>query len=70
LTSDEHCLGRLPCHASYQVESNAISGNHCKVFRKPVTGGDGDDVTVFMVDTRLVNSLLFQLCGSSFFCSC
>ncbi|CAA0377063.1 unnamed protein product [Arabidopsis thaliana] len=58
LTSDEHCLGRLPCHASYQVESNAISGNHCKVFRKPVTGGDGDDVTVFMVDTSTNGTFL------------
>ncbi|KAG7570569.1 Forkhead-associated (FHA) domain [Arabidopsis thaliana x Arabidopsis arenosa] len=63
LTSDEHCLGRLPCHASYQIESNAISGNHCKVYRKQVTGGDGDntsscDVSVFVVDTSTNGTFL------------
>ncbi|XP_010506489.1 PREDICTED: intracellular protein transport protein USO1-like isoform X2 [Camelina sativa] len=61
LSSDEHCLGRLPCHASYQVESTAISGNHCKIYRKPVTGGDGDNTSssdVFVEDTSTNGTFL------------
>lgn len=56
MTSDEHCFGRLPCHGGCQVESAAISGNHCKMHRKQVTGGDGSssDASVFVEDIRLV----------------
>ncbi|KAL1223614.1 hypothetical protein V5N11_019350 [Cardamine amara subsp. amara] len=50
LTSDEHCIGRLPCHASYQIESTAVSGNHCKIYRKQITGGDGCGASVFLDD--------------------
>ncbi|CAH8320025.1 unnamed protein product [Eruca vesicaria subsp. sativa] len=55
LTCDEHCFGRLPSHASYQIESNAISGNHCKIHRKQVTGGD---VSVFLEDTSTNGTFL------------
>lgn len=55
LNSDEHCFGRLPSHASYQVESNAISGNHCKIHRKVVTGGDA---SVFLEDTSTNGTFL------------
>ncbi|KAH0924941.1 hypothetical protein HID58_017197 [Brassica napus] len=55
LNSDEHCFGRLPSHASYQVESNAISGNHCKIHRKIVTGGDA---SVFLEDTSTNGTFL------------
>ncbi|EOA26547.1 hypothetical protein CARUB_v10022606mg [Capsella rubella] len=63
LTSDEHCLGRLPRHAGYQIESAAISGNHCKIYRKQVAGGDGDntsssDVSVFVEDTSTNGTFL------------
>ncbi|XP_024010875.1 uncharacterized protein LOC18015717 isoform X2 [Eutrema salsugineum] len=59
LTSDEHCLGRLPCHASYQIESTAISGNHCNIYRKKITCGDGaDDVSVFVEDTSTNGTFL------------
>ncbi|KAJ4892377.1 SMAD/FHA domain-containing protein [Raphanus sativus] len=52
LTSDEHCFGRLPCHGSCQVESAAISGNHCKMHRKQLTSSDGSssDASVFLED--------------------
>ncbi|KAF8052006.1 hypothetical protein N665_1631s0005 [Sinapis alba] len=55
LTSDEHCFGRLPSHASYQIESNAISGNHCKIHRKQVIGGDA---SVFLEDTSTNGTFL------------
>lgn len=55
LNSDEHCFGRLPSHASYQVESNAVSGNHCKIHRKVVTGGDA---SVFLEDTSTNGTFL------------
>nr|VDC69805.1 unnamed protein product [Brassica rapa] len=55
LNSDEHCFGRLPSHASYQVESNAISGNHCKIHRKMVSGGDA---SVFLEDTSTNGTFL------------
>lgn len=55
MNSDEHCFGRLPSHASYQVESNAISGNHCKIHRKVVTGGDA---SVFLEDTSTNGTFL------------
>ncbi|KAF3582774.1 hypothetical protein DY000_02028780 [Brassica cretica] len=55
LNSDEHCFGRLPSHASYQVESNAISGNHCKIHRKVVSGGDA---SVFLEDTSTNGTFL------------
>ncbi|CAH2057867.1 unnamed protein product [Thlaspi arvense] len=59
LTSDEHRLGRLPCHASYQIESTAISGNHCKIYRKQITGVDGaSDVSVFVEDTSTNGTFL------------
>ncbi|KAJ0258613.1 SMAD/FHA domain-containing protein [Hirschfeldia incana] len=55
LNSDEHCFGRLPSHGSYQVESNAVSGNHCKIHRKVVTGGDA---SVFLEDTSTNGTFL------------
>ncbi|VVB03461.1 unnamed protein product [Arabis nemorensis] len=55
LTSDEHCFGRSPCHAGYQIDSVAISGNHCKIYRKQLTGGD---VSVFVEDTSTNGTFL------------
>ncbi|KAG5538532.1 hypothetical protein RHGRI_019196 [Rhododendron griersonianum] len=34
LTSDEHCIGRLVDDVRFQIESNAVSGSHCKIYRK------------------------------------
>ncbi|KAJ6722777.1 SMAD/FHA DOMAIN-CONTAINING PROTEIN [Salix koriyanagi] len=34
LTGEEHCIGRLVEDTRFQVEANAVSGNHCKIFRK------------------------------------
>uniref|UniRef100_A0A1J3I626 FHA domain-containing protein n=1 Tax=Noccaea caerulescens TaxID=107243 RepID=A0A1J3I626_NOCCA len=63
LTSDEHCFGRLPSHGSYQIDSFAISGNHCKIYRKQLTAGDeantsSSDVSVFLEDTSTNGTFL------------
>lgn len=75
LTSDEHCFGRLPSHGSYQIDSFAVSGNHCKIYRKQLTAGDeantsSSDVSVFLEDTRLVNLSPFFVCAIRFLHSC
>ncbi|CAN1332451.1 E3 ubiquitin-protein ligase CHFR [Linum perenne] len=49
LTGDEHCIGRLVDDKRFRIESNAVSGNHCKIFRKRVSGEDLD--AVFLKDT-------------------
>ncbi|KAL5571986.1 hypothetical protein UlMin_021583 [Ulmus minor] len=55
LTADEHCIGRLADDVRFQVESNAVSGNHCKIYRKKVTCEDGkqtsNSTAVFLKDT-------------------
>ncbi|CAA7050723.1 unnamed protein product [Microthlaspi erraticum] len=63
LTCDEHCFGRLPSHGSYQIDSNAISGNHCKIYRKQLTAGDettpsSSDVSVLLEDTSTNGTFL------------
>ncbi|KAH9788245.1 FHA domain-containing protein [Citrus sinensis] len=42
LTADEHCIGRLVDDAHFQIDSNAVSANHCKIYRKKFASGDLD----------------------------
>ncbi|XP_031269676.1 myosin heavy chain, non-muscle isoform X2 [Pistacia vera] len=56
LTVDEHCIGRLVEDTRFQIESNAVSANHCKIYRKRVATEDVEHlcngyVTVFLKDT-------------------
>ncbi|KAF6160238.1 hypothetical protein GIB67_019007 [Kingdonia uniflora] len=56
LTSDEHCIGRLVEDIRFRIESNAVSGSHCKIYRKTITAEDveqGSSVctSVFLKDT-------------------
>ncbi|KAG8653644.1 hypothetical protein MANES_05G044000v8 [Manihot esculenta] len=37
LTGDEHCIGRLVEDMRFQIESTAVSGKHCKIYRKNLT---------------------------------
>lgn len=58
LTADEHCIGRLVEDTRFQIESNAVSANHCKIYRKRVATEAVEDLsngytTVFLKDTRL-----------------
>ncbi|XP_050238703.1 uncharacterized protein LOC126688146 isoform X2 [Mercurialis annua] len=54
LTGDEHCFGRLADDLRFQIESAAISGRHCKIYRKNVTVEDHSShchTSVFLKDT-------------------
>ncbi|KAJ4845550.1 hypothetical protein Tsubulata_021531 [Turnera subulata] len=55
LTSNEHCIGRLVGDSRFQIESTAVSANHCKIYRKIVPADDADSATssaaVFLKDT-------------------
>ncbi|KAA8515952.1 hypothetical protein F0562_019131 [Nyssa sinensis] len=60
LNSDEHCIGRLVDDTRFQIESNAVSANHCKIYRKRVAAEDAEHLSkfyksVFLKDTRLCN---------------
>ncbi|XP_059651529.1 uncharacterized protein LOC132299092 isoform X2 [Cornus florida] len=56
LTSDEHCIGRLVDDTRFQIISTAVSGNHCKIYRRRVGAEDVENSsnlykTVFLKDT-------------------
>lgn len=55
LTSDEHQLGRSVGESRFQMESTAVSGNHCKIYRKNIDIGDAENAScsssVFLKDT-------------------
>ncbi|KAM7472121.1 hypothetical protein LguiA_010304 [Lonicera macranthoides] len=56
LTCDEHCIGRVVEDARFQIVSNQISGNHCKIYRKKVPLAEEDvehpsKVHIFLKDT-------------------
>ncbi|KAL6964981.1 hypothetical protein U1Q18_036037 [Sarracenia purpurea var. burkii] len=40
LTSDEHCIGRLVDDMRFQIESNAVSANHCRIYKRRVATED------------------------------
>ena len=61
LTADEHCIGRIVENTRFQIESNAVSANHCKIYRRRLAPADDSDYSVFLKDTRL-----FFLCVSFF----
>ena len=58
LTADEHCIGRLVDDTRFQIDSNAVSAKHCKIYRKKVTNEDDKQTSgcnktgVFLKDTR------------------
>jgi hypothetical protein len=55
LTADEHCIGRLVGDTRFQIESNAVSANHCKIYRRRLSADDSSEHTVFLKDTRFVH---------------
>lgn len=57
LTGDEHCIGRLVEDMRFQIESTAVSGKHCKIYRKNLTvegleHPSNRHASVFLKDTR------------------
>jgi hypothetical protein len=51
LTADEHCIGRIVENTRFQIESNAVSANHCKIYRRRLAPADDSDYSVFLKDT-------------------
>lgn len=56
LTSDEHRIGRLVDDARFQILSNQISAQHCKIYRKRVSTEDVEHsskfcTSIFLKDT-------------------
>ena len=52
LTANEHCIGRL-VDTRFQIELAAVSGSHCRIYRKMVAYEDKDHPSAFLKDTRL-----------------
>ncbi|KAL6126003.1 hypothetical protein ACLB2K_074054 [Fragaria x ananassa] len=50
LTSNEHQIGRCVDDKRFQIESNAISANHCRIYKKKVDE-DVKCASVFLKDT-------------------
>ncbi|KAL9263268.1 hypothetical protein AKJ16_DCAP19225, partial [Drosera capensis] len=56
LSANEHSIGRTVEDTRFQIESNAVSQRHCKIFRRRVVN-DGDKVrsgsndSVYLIDT-------------------
>ncbi|XP_016198864.1 uncharacterized protein LOC107639774 isoform X2 [Arachis ipaensis] len=52
LTANEHCIGRLVDDVRFQIDSNNISANHCRIYRMSVTNENMVDTTsIFLKDT-------------------
>ncbi|XLU99269.1 hypothetical protein S245_013609 [Arachis hypogaea] len=55
LTANEHCFGRLVDDVRFQIDSNNISANHCRIYRMSVTNENMVDTTsIFLKDTSVV----------------
>jgi len=53
LSADEHCFGRLVGDVRFQIDSNSVSANHCKIYRMKVTNENMENATsILLKDTR------------------
>ncbi|KAI5396492.1 hypothetical protein KIW84_062636 [Lathyrus oleraceus] len=49
--ADEHCLGRLVENVRFQIDSNFVSANHCRIYRTKVTNENMENTTsIFLKD--------------------
>lgn len=52
LTADEHCIGRLVEDVRFQIDSNSVSANHCRIYRTKITNENMENTTsIFLKDT-------------------
>lgn len=56
LTSDEHFVGRVVEDARFQILSNQVSGQHCKIYRKKIASEGAENssklcTSIFLKDT-------------------
>ncbi|KAF8380409.1 hypothetical protein HHK36_027895 [Tetracentron sinense] len=59
LTDDEHCIGRVAADTRFQIESNAVSANHCKIYRKRVATEDVESPSSFCSSVLLKDTRAF-----------
>lgn len=53
LSADEHCFGRLVEDVRFQIDSNSVSANHCRIYRMKVTNENMENATsILLKDTR------------------
>ncbi|XP_009379272.2 myosin-10 isoform X1 [Pyrus x bretschneideri] len=50
LTADEHWIGRTVDDVRFQIDSNAVSGRHCKIYRKRAANEDTKHTSVCLKD--------------------
>ncbi|KAL3001047.1 hypothetical protein AAZX31_09G246000 [Glycine max] len=51
LTANEHCIGRLVEDVRFQIDSNSVSANHCRIYRMKVTNENMENATsIFLKD--------------------
>ncbi|KAF8412357.1 hypothetical protein HHK36_000320 [Tetracentron sinense] len=53
LIDDENCIGRLVADTRFQIESNAVSANHCKIYRKRIVTEDVGSSSRFCISVLL-----------------
>ncbi|KAI4356821.1 hypothetical protein L6164_000808 [Bauhinia variegata] len=52
LIADEHCIGRVVEDVKFQIDSNAVSAKHCRIYRMKVTDENMQSSTsIFLKDT-------------------
>ncbi|WJX76973.1 hypothetical protein P8452_60327 [Trifolium repens] len=52
LTADEHRIGRLVEDVRFQIDSNSVSANHCRIYRTKITNENMENTTsIFLKDT-------------------
>ena len=67
LTADEHCIGRLVDDVRFQIDSNSVSANHCRIYRMTVTTENMENTSsIFLKDTRFGFFLAWVPCPSSY----
>ncbi|PIA49908.1 hypothetical protein AQUCO_01300561v1 [Aquilegia coerulea] len=63
LSGDEHCIGRLVEDKRFRIESTAVSGKHCKIYKKKSASQDveqspGLSTSVYLMDTSTNGTFL------------
>ncbi|KAG2404433.1 uncharacterized protein HKW66_Vig0113550 [Vigna angularis] len=55
LSADEHCLGRLVEDVRFQIDSNSVSANHCRIYRMKVTNENMENATSILLKDTSTN---------------
>ncbi|XP_022633065.1 uncharacterized protein LOC106752963 isoform X2 [Vigna radiata var. radiata] len=55
LSADEHCFGRLVEDVRFQIDSNSVSANHCRIYRMKVTNENMENATSILLKDTSTN---------------